>query len=263
MSNPGKVLAKIEDRIGWLIFSNPEKYNAVSLAMWEEAARVLEDFAAAKNIRAVILAGAGGKAFVSGADISRFGSERSGREAVAHYNAVTEKVYAAVHDFPKPTIALIPGYCIGGGLGLAVSCDMRIASETARFALPAAKLGLGYDFPGIQRFVDLLGPSFTKEIFFTARHFDAEEARMMGLVNRVLPDAEAEDYTRSYAAMIAENAPLTVDAVKFTVGEALKPADSRDLGRCVRLVDTCFSSNDYTEGRKAFMEKRKPVFTGE
>lgn len=263
MSSAGRVLAKVEGRTGWLIFNNPEKHNAVSLSMWEEVARVLEDFAAARNIRVVVLAGAGGKAFVSGADISRFESERSSREAVAHYNAVTEKVYAAVHDFPKPTIALIRGYCIGGGLGLAVSCDMRIASETARFALPASKLGLGYDFPGIKRFVDLLGPSFTKEIFFTARQFDAAEAQAMGLVNRALPDAEAEDYARKYAAAIAENAPLTVDAVKFTVGEALKPEAARDLDKCIRLVDQCFSSSDYVEGRKAFLEKRKPVFTGE
>lgn len=263
MSSSGKVLAKIEGRTGWLIFSNPEKHNAVSLSMWEEAARVLDDFAAAKNIRVVILTGAGGKAFVSGADISRFESERSGRQAVAHYNAVTEKVYAAVHDFPKPTIGLIRGYCIGGGLGLAVSCDIRVASETARFALPAAKLGLGYDFPGIKRFIDLLGPSFTKEIFFTARQFDAAEALAMGLANRILPDAEAEDYVRKYAETIADNAPLTVDAVKFTVGEALKPTAARDLGKCIRLVDECFSSRDYNEGRNAFLEKRKPVFTGE
>ena len=263
MAVSGKVLAKIEGRTGWLIFSNPEKHNAVSLSMWEEAGRILDDFAAAKNIRGVVLTGAGGKAFVSGADISKFESERAGREAIAHYNAVTEKVYAAIHDFPKPTIALIRGYCIGGGLGLAVSCDMRIVSENARFALPAAKLGLGYDFPGIKRFVDLLGPSFTKEIFFTARQFSAEEAREMGLANRVLPDSEVEDYARKYMETIAENAPLTVDSAKFAIGEAVKSASKRDLERCIRQVNECFASKDYTEGRKAFLEKRKPVFTGE
>ncbi len=262
-SETGRVHGKTEGRVGWLIFDNPKKHNAMSLAMWSEAAKLLKEFSADRSIRTVVLTGAGSKAFVSGADISKFESERAGREAVAHYNAVTEEVYAAVYEFPKPTIALIHGYCIGGGLGLAVSCDIRIASENARFALPAAKLGLGYDFAGIKRFVDLLGPSFTKEVFFTARQFDAAEAQAMGLVNRVLPDHTVEDFVRDYAQMIADNAPLTVDAVKFTAGEALKPAAKRDLERCIRLVDQCFESADYREGRKAFMEKRKPVFNGE
>jgi enoyl-CoA hydratase/carnithine racemase len=157
---------------------------------------------------------------------------------------------------------MIRGYCVGGGLGLAAGCDIRIASDHARFAMPAARLGLGYDFVGMRRFVEVLGPSFTKEMFFTARQFDANEAHAMGFANRVVPDSEIEGYVRNYADMIAANAPLTIESVKFIVGELMKDAPERDLARCTELVQRCFSSSDYEEGRKAFMEKRKPVFTG-
>jgi enoyl-CoA hydratase/carnithine racemase len=157
---------------------------------------------------------------------------------------------------------MVRGYCIGGGLGLAVNCDIRVASDQARFAMPAARLGLGYDLVGIRRFVDVLGASFTKEMFFTARQFDAAEARAMGLANRVVPDAEIEAYVRDYADTIANNAPLTVESVKFIIGELLKDESARDTARCAAMVERCFASGDYQEGRRAFMEKRKPVFTG-
>jgi len=262
MSATGKIVAQKDGRIGYLIFNNPERHNAMSFDMWVAAAGVLEDFARDGNIGVVVLTGAGGKAFVSGADISRFEDERGTQEAVARYGAEVERVYALVHDFPKPTIAMIRGYCVGGGLGLAISCDLRIATEQSRFAMPAAKLGLGYDLPGIRRFVEVLGPSFTKEMFFTARQFDATEALAMGLVNRVKPDAEIEDYVREYATTIAANAPLTVASTKFIIGELMKDADDRDLAGCTAFVQRCFESRDYEEGRRAFMEKRKPVFTG-
>lgn len=262
MTQTDKVLSRKEGRVGTVIFNNPERHNAMSLPMWEATARILEDFARDAEVRVVVLTGAGGKAFVSGADISRFEDERADAEAVARYNAAVERAYAAVHEFPKPTIAMIRGYCIGGGLGLAVCCDLRICAEDSRFALPAARLGLGYAYAGIRRFIDLVGPAFTKEIFFTARQFDAAEAREMGLVNRVLPDAEVEPYVRDYAETIAGNAPLTVSAVKFIVGETLEDEAKRDVARCAEMVQRCFASNDYHEGRKAFMEKRKPVFTG-
>jgi enoyl-CoA hydratase len=262
MSTSDKIVTKKEGRVGYLIFNNPERHNAVSLEMWETVDRVLKDFEQDKGIGVVVLTGAGGKAFVSGADISKFEDERATLEAVARYNAAVENIYASVHAFPKPTIAMIRGYCIGGGLGLAISCDVRIAADHSRFSLPAAKLGLGYGFPGIKRFVDVVGPSFAKEIFFTARQFDVEEARAMQLVNRVLPDANIEGYVKEYAETIAANAPLTVNSVKFIVGEVLKDESERDLARCDALVKQCFASNDYAEGRKAFMEKRKPVFVG-
>jgi enoyl-CoA hydratase len=262
MTQSDKVLARRDGKVGTVIFNNPERHNAVSLEMWEAATRILDDFARDGDVRVVVVTGAGGKAFISGADISRFGDERSTEEAIARYNVIVGKANAAFHEFPKPTIAMIRGYCIGGGLGLAVCCDLRICSDNSRFGVPAAKLGLGYGFTGIKRLCDVVGPSFAKEIFFTARQFDAEEARAMGLVNRVVPAAELEATVKNYAETIAGNAPLTVNAVKYIVGEVVKEESKRDLARADELVRMCFDSKDYVEGRTAFMEKRKPVFTG-
>ena len=257
-----KMLSRKDGRVGYVIFNNPERRNAVSLDMWARTTEILEQFARDEEVRVVVLTGAGGKAFVSGADVSRFESERSSLDATRIYNQTVEKANASIYEFPKPTIAMIRGYCLGGGLGLAVCCDLRVCSDNARFGIPAAKLGLGYAFPGIKRLTDLVGPSFAKEIFYTARQFDAEEARTMGLVNRVVPDADLETYVRDTADTIAANAPLTVNAVKYIVGQAVKDETQRDLGRAAEMVKKCFQSNDYVEGRNAFMEKRKPVFTG-
>jgi enoyl-CoA hydratase len=257
-----KMLSRKEGGVGYLTFNNPERHNAVSLEMWEAASGILEDFNTDKNIRVVVLSGAGGKAFVSGADISKFESERSSKEAIDRYNIAVDKANTAVYEFPKPTIAMIRGYCIGGGVGLALCCDLRICSDNSKFGVPAAKLGLGYGFTGIKKLVDVVGPSFAKEIFYTARQFTAPEALAMGLVNRMLPEAELEKYVADYAATISGNAPMTVDAVKFIVGEVVKPESKRDLKKAADLVAACFASQDYIEGRKAFMEKRKPAFTG-
>ncbi len=257
-----KMLSRKDGRVGTVIFNNPERHNAMSLEMWEATVSFLEAFAKDPEVRVLVLTGAGGKAFISGADISKFADERSSKEGIARYNAAVERGYTAVHAFPKPTIAMIRGYCIGGGMGIASCCDIRVCSPNSRFAVPAAKLGLGYDFPGLKRLVDLVGPSFTKEIFFTARQFDAAEAKDMGLVNRVVPEAELEAYVKNYADIIASNAPLTVNSIKFIVGEVLKDESKRDMQRCADLVAQCFASKDYIEGRQAFMEKRKPVFTG-
>jgi enoyl-CoA hydratase len=262
MTQTDKMLSRKDGRVGYVTFNNPERHNAMSLEMWETTVRFLEDFAKDPEVRVLVLTGAGGKAFVSGADISKFENERAGQEAVARYNAAVERGYSGVYTFPKPTIAMIRGYCIGGGMGLASCCDLRICAPNARFAVPAAKLGLGYDFPGLKRLIDVVGPAFTKEIFFTARQFDATEAREMGFVNRVVPDEELDAYVKNYADTIAANAPLTVNAVKYIVGEVMKDESKRNMQKCSELVAQCFASNDYAEGRKAFMEKRKPVFTG-
>src|SRR5712672_1635129 len=242
MKAAGKMSSRKDGRVATLIFDNPARHNAVSLEMWEAAARILQDFAADDEVRVVVLTGAGGKAFVSGADISKFESERSTLEATKHYNVTVEQAYAGIQDFPKPTIAMIRGYCIGGGLGLAVCCDLRICSDNSRFAVPAAKLGLGYSYAGLRRLSDLVGPAFTREIFFTARQFDTEEARAMGLVNRVVLEANLETYVKNYAETIAGNAPLTVKAVKYIVGEVTKDESKRDLARCAEMVDQCFAS---------------------
>jgi enoyl-CoA hydratase/carnithine racemase len=257
-----KMLSRKESGVGYVIFNNPERHNAVSLDMWAATTDILESFRNDPEVRVVVVTGAGGKAFVSGADISKFESERSSTDAVAHYNVMVAKANQTVADFPKPTIAMIKGYCIGGGLGLALCCDMRIASDNSKFGVPAAKLGLGYAYPGLKRLVDVVGPAFAKEIFYTGRQFDVAEALAMGLINRAVPADDLENYVRNYADTIAGNAPLTLKAVKFIVGETVKDGSQRDLAQADKLVADCFASQDYIEGRTAFMEKRKPVFTG-
>jgi enoyl-CoA hydratase/carnithine racemase len=270
MNHPGtalrtlteKLIATKEGPIGWIIFNNPARHNAVSLEMWQSMPMVLDAYAKDPEVRVVILKGAGDKAFVSGADISQFKEKRSGEEAVRIYNATSDSASEALRNFPKPTIAMIRGYCIGGGTATAINCDIRIAAEDARFGVPAAKLGLGYRFSGINRLATLVGPAFTAEIFFTARQFAAQEALKMGLVNCVVPVAELEKYTLDYANMIGGNAPLTIAAVKRALIEFHKDPGARDLALCQKMIDDCFASEDYKEGQTAFMEKRKPVFKG-
>lgn len=257
-----KMIMEKHGPVGWMTFNNPAKFNAVSMEMWEAAVEILDEFGKDDDIRVVIVTGAGGKAFISGADISKFEDERSSQEAVDRYADAVGGAYNGLQNFPKPTIAMINGYCIGGGAGLAVCCDMRICSDTSRFAIPAAKLGLGYTYEHIKKLSNLVGPSFAKEIFFTARQFDAEEARTMGLVNRVMPAENLKAYVNDYAERIAANAPLTVGQVKLTVGEILKDPDERDLAACEAAVSQCFDSEDYVEGRRAFMAKKTPQFKG-
>jgi enoyl-CoA hydratase len=257
-----KMIAEKDGAIGRLIFNNPARHNAVSLEMWEAVAQIVEDFERDDNVRVIVVSGAGGRAFVSGADISEFKERRASEEAAAAYARISEGARLRLQETLKPTIAMISGYCIGGGVGTALACDMRIAAEGSKFGIPAAKLGLGYAYDGIKKLVDLVGPAHAREIFFTARQFTAEEALAMGLVNRVVPAAKLESYVNDYCAMIAQNAPLTVRAAKVAIREALKDESKRDLDLCKRLVDECFASADYTEGRTAFMEKRQPVFTG-
>ncbi len=257
-----KMLAEKDGAVGRMIFNNPERHNAVSLEMWQAAGRILEDFASDDAIRVIVLAGAGGKAFVSGADISKFEDERATAEAVASYSAKTARVYDALAAVAKPTIAMIEGYCIGGGLALAVCCDLRLCADNARFSLPAARLGLGYPIAGLRRLVGVVGIGFAKEICFTARRFDAAEAAAMGLVNQVAPASQLDELVREYAETIAGNAPLTVKAMKRILGEIAKDSEDRDRAACDALVAECFASQDYVEGRRAFVEKRKPVFTG-
>ena len=257
-----KIITEKSGDIARIIFNQPEKRNAVSLEMWEAVEAALDAFEVDPEVRILILSGAGGKAFVSGADISKFESERASEEGVARYNATTKRVYDKLEAFPKPTIAQINGFCIGGGVALSLSCDMRICGKGSQFAVPAAKLGLGYGFPCINRLVNVVGPSFAKEIFFTARRFDAEESRVMGLVNRVVEDEDVAQVAEDTAKMIAANAPMTVASVKFIVGETLKDESKRDEEECARRVKACFDSQDYVEGRRAFLEKRKPQFVG-
>jgi enoyl-CoA hydratase len=262
ISKTDKMIAEIDGAIGWITFNNPERRNAVSMAMWEGLADIVRNYAQDDSIRVIVLKGAGDKAFVSGADISEFEQKRSSPETTRIYNQAAEKATEELTQVGKPTIAMIRGYCIGGGVSVALSCDMRIAAEGARFGVPAARLGLGYAAKGVRKLMDVVGPAFAKEIFFTARQFEAAEAMAMGLVNRLVPDAQLEAYVRDYAVAIAANAPLTVASIKTIVGEMSKSESARDLALCQQVVDRCFASEDYVEGRTAFMAKRKPVFKG-
>ncbi|MGH7031613.1 MAG: enoyl-CoA hydratase [Stellaceae bacterium] len=257
-----KMIARRDQAIGHLIFNNPARHNAVSLEMWQGVSQIVDDFEADDAIRVIVVSGAGGRAFVSGADISEFKERRASEEAAATYSRISEGARLRLQETLKPTIAMIRGYCIGGGLGTALACDLRIAAEGSKFGIPAAKLGLGYAYDGIKKLVDLVGPAYAREIFYTARQFTAEEALRMGLVNQVVPADTLEGHVEECCAMIAANAPLTVRAAKVAIREALKDEGARDLALCKRLVDDCFASADYTEGRTAFMEKRKPAFKG-
>lgn len=258
----GSIIAEKDGAIGWVTFSNPSRHNAVSKEMWDGLSDAMEAYNADDDVRVIILKGDGDKAFVAGADISRFEDERASEVAIKAYGDSVTRAYDAVKNTPKPTIAMVRGYCIGGGTGIAVCCDMRICAEDAQFGIPAAKLGLGYGYDNIRKLTDVVGPAAAKEIFFTARRFSAAEAKDMGLANRVVPVAELESYVRNYAETIAENAPLTVISVKVIVGEILKDSDKQDLELCQKVMDACFDSADYVEGRRAFMEKRKPNFLG-
>ncbi|MFV0298769.1 MAG: enoyl-CoA hydratase [Hyphomicrobiaceae bacterium] len=257
-----KMIARKENGIGWMIFNQPEKRNAVAFEMWTAIPRIIESFENDPEVRGIVVAGAGDKAFVSGADISEFEKLRSTPEDVKIYNDAGDRANESIIKCTKPTIAMIRGICIGGGLGMALNTDIRICSDDSVFAVPAARLGLGYRYGGMKRLVDVVGPSYAKEIFFTARKFNPAEALQMGLVNRVVPVAELESYVKDYTSRIAENAPLTMKAAKLAIDAVIEDESKRDLKTVNHMVDVCFGSQDYIEGRRAFMEKRKPKFQG-
>lgn len=247
---------------GWITFNDPARHNAVSYAMWEGIPLALAELAADPAIRVVVLTGAGEHAFVSGANISQFDQLRSGEEAVQAYEKVAEAAQLALYDYDKPTLARIRGYCIGGGLNIALCCDVRVASEDSSFAIPAGKLGLGYRMTAIRNLVHAAGPAGALEIFLTAARYPAAEAQGRGLVHKVVPASGLDAAVDDYVAQIAANAPLTLRAGKIMIREMQKLAPGVDMEAMTRLVLDCFESNDYREGKRAFAEKRAPVFTG-
>ncbi|MBX9588623.1 MAG: enoyl-CoA hydratase/isomerase family protein [Hyphomonadaceae bacterium] len=257
-----KMMARKEDGVGWMIFNQPEKHNAMSYAMWLAVPKIMAGFEADPEVRVIVLAGAGEKAFVSGADISEFEARRSAEASIKVYDAAAEAAQRALIEAAKPTIAMIRGICIGGGVAIALNTDVRICSANAVFAVPAAKLGLGYKYAGIKRLVDIVGPAFAKEIFFSAGKFTSEDARIMGLVNRVVPEPELESTVRTFAAAISANAPLTIKAAKMAIDAAVEDPERRRLAEIDAAIKACFASADYIEGRRAFMAKRKPKFKG-
>ncbi|MBU8547133.1 MULTISPECIES: enoyl-CoA hydratase [Roseomonadaceae] len=257
-----KILARIEDGIGWLTFNQPEKRNAISLEMWEAVADAALRFTEDPAVRVVVMHGAGGKAFASGADISQFEKLRDSAEAEAKYSAVSALARQRLEGMGKPLIAMINGFCIGGGCATAMVADIRITAEDGRFGIPAAKLGVAYAWHSLRRLVALVGPAMAKEIMFTGRFLDAQEALRAGLVNRVVPVEQLETTVREMALTIARNAPLSIRASKEGIDQIAGEPSRIDQSRFEALYRACFDSADYAEGRTAFMAKRPPVFKG-
>ena len=259
----GKILSSVSEGIGILTFNNPEKRNAMSIEMWEGAAEVLAAFRDDPAVRVVVLTGAGGKAFVSGADISQFEKNRSNAAESEEYGRRSGKPREMLaNGYPKPTIACIQGFCMGGGLALAMSADMRFASEGSQFGIPAAKLGIAYGLDGLTHLTQLVGPSRARLLMYTGMRIDAKEAYEIGLIDQLVGEGELWGRTMEIASQIAENAPLAIRAAKLTIGEILKDPDARDLQAIKDIGTKCMDSEDFKEGRTAFMEKRKPQFKG-
>jgi enoyl-CoA hydratase len=258
----GKILQSSAEGVGVITFNNPEKRNAMSLDMWEGVGSALVAFRDDPAIRVVILRGAGDKAFVSGADISQFEKNRHNAEASEEYSRRSEAQRALLANFPKPVIASIRGFCLGGGMQVAMSCDIRLAAEDSQFGIPAAKLGIAYGFDGLKHLVSLVGPSWARLLMFTGMRIPSAEALRIGLVDRVVPDAELWEATMEIARTISNNAPLAIKAAKITIAQVLKDAGDRDMEAVKQIGLDCMDSEDFREGRRAFMEKRKPQFSG-
>ena len=258
----GKMLAAKEDGIGLITFNQPEKRNAMSVEMWIGLGEILDEFAEDDGVRVVILTGAGNKAFVSGADISQFDKLRSNADAQQEYDRMTGVGRKKFQAFRKPTIARIRGFCLGGGLAIAMQTDLRIAATDSQFGIPAAKLSIAYAFDGLRNLVNLVGPAHARMILYTGSRIDAAEAERIGLINKMVLDEDLNEAVLDIARTIADNAPLSVAASKLTITEVLKDPADRDMDAVREAGKLCFDSADYKEGRRAFMEKRQPIFTG-
>lgn len=258
----GRIHVEKEGALGWIVIDHPERRNAISVSMWQALSEAAARLDADDEVRVVLLRGAGEVAFVAGADISEFAEQRTGADASQRYEQTTAAAFGALAAIRKPVIAMIHGFCVGGGMATALSADLRYAAEDAVFAIPAARLGLGYHAGGIEALSALVGPSTAKEIFFTARRYRADEALALGFVNRVFPKDELEKQVRETAAAIAANAPLTLRSVKGIVRELAREPARRDQAAIAESIARCFESEDYKEGVRAFLEKRPPRFEG-
>jgi enoyl-CoA hydratase len=262
MSGFGVDVERRADGVARVVLRNPAKRNAVRLEMWQAIPGVMAALAADPTVRVVVLRGHGDEAFASGADISEFATHRKDAASAAAYEAVTAAAFEALVACETPVVAMLQGACVGGGLAIALSADLRIAADDTTLALPPARLGLGYHLAGVERVVRLVGPSTAAEMLFTARSYTADEALAVGLVNRVVPKGALLDETERYVADVARNAPLTIRAAKRAIGEVQRAESARDAAAVARLVAACFESEDYAEGVRAFLEKRRPRFAG-
>jgi len=258
----GKILKSVSDGVGVVTFNNPDKRNAMSLEMWEGLGQALTELRDDADVRVVILTGAGDKAFMSGADISQFEKTRHNAKAAEEYSGRSDAQRALLAAYPKPTIACIRGFCLGGGMQVAMLTDIRIAAENSQFGIPAAKLGIAYGFDGLKHLVSLVGPSQARLLLYTGMRINSAEAQRIGLVDRVVADAELWNATSEIARIISENAPLAIKAAKITIAQVLKDKDDRDMAAIKAIGTACMDSEDFREGRQAFMEKRKPKFKG-
>jgi enoyl-CoA hydratase/carnithine racemase len=258
---PGQIRVERDGPIAEVVFDHPERRNAVTTDMWLAIPKIASELDADPSIRVVVLRGAGDVAFVSGADISQFGESRKG-DKVDQYEMDNLNAFSAVASIEKPVVAAIHGFCVGGGCAIALSADLRYCADDAVFAIPAARLGLGYGSAGVEKLTRIVGEPRAKEIFMTARRFDSQEAAAMGLVNRVLPKAELDAFVRKTVETIAENAPLTLRAAKVAFEDLARPESKREPTKVSTAIRACFESTDYAEGVRAFLEKRRPEFEG-
>jgi enoyl-CoA hydratase len=248
--------------IGWITFNNPARRNAISIEMRIALIEILTEFQRDEAVRVVVMKGAGDKAFVAGSDISEFKDRRATPEQAEEYRLASENLDRAYEKLEKPLIAMIQGACLGAGLGTALKADLRVSAADAQFGIPAGRLGLVYNYPGLKRVVEIVGPARAMEMVFTARRYSADEALQMGLVHEIALHANLEARVRELAATIARNAPLSVRGGKLMIKEMMKDPAERNLDLCASLVKEAFASEDYREGRTAFMEKREPQFKG-
>ena len=258
----GAVRAEKDGAIGWLVLDNPARLNALDSAMWRAIPPAVAQFDTDPEVRVIVLRGEGEKAFAVGMDISEFETARTTPEQVAVFDRLIDEALHSLQSSPKPVIAMIRGFCIGGGVEISLACDLRYCSDDVQVAIPAARLGLGYGIEGTKRLVETVGHANAREIFFTGRRYTAAEAFSIGLVHRIVPAGELEAFVRKTAEGMAENAPLTLAASKILIEEFVRPSGEPDLAKGLAAIERCALSEDYQEGRKAFMEKRKPRFRG-